>query len=395
MFTDLDSAFSSVPAALLDQVYLVGGAVRDSLLGLAFHECDWVLVGVQAQQLLELGFVEAGPGMPVYLHPQTGEEYALARRERKTGPGYHGFVFDTGLDVTLTEDLKRRDFTVNAMALSAKGELIDPFDGQADIGSARLRHVSGAFVEDPLRILRAARFAAKLGECGFRLAHATHALMRQMVTAGAVAEWQPQRTGEELLKAMQTAAPWRFFEVLQATGALACWLPCLAEAMQGAGAHRNTTPQPVRGLQRASRHIDSAHERLAVALLAAGGDCRIPATAAQLGQRFDTLLDDACEILAKPPQHLDAADVMTWLGGIRAWQDQERFAQVYRVLSVLPYGEQLALLPVALEAALQVDASRLKEAGLSGKALGVALKNARLDAIHQVVETYSKGDLHG
>src|ERR1700691_5920636 len=163
------------------QVYLVGGAVRDELLGLPVKERDWVVVGGTREDLERRKFREVGRDFPVFLHPETHEEYALARRERKTAPGYRGFSVEFGPEVTLEEDLSRRDLTVNAIAQSADGTLIDPFGGARDIESRTLRHVSAAFVEDPVRVLRVARFAARFAPLGFRVDPATVALMREMV----------------------------------------------------------------------------------------------------------------------------------------------------------------------------------------------------------------------
>ncbi|MCW9089540.1 MAG: multifunctional CCA tRNA nucleotidyl transferase/2'3'-cyclic phosphodiesterase/2'nucleotidase/phosphatase, partial [Gammaproteobacteria bacterium] len=150
------------------QVYLVGGAVRDKLLGLTPQDRDWVVVGATPEQMLELGYKPVGKDFPVFLHPETREEYALARTERKTAPGYHGFAFHAAPDVTLEEDLKRRDLTINAMAEDSEGNIIDPFNGREDLEQGRLRHVASAFAEDPVRILRLARYAARYAKWGFR-----------------------------------------------------------------------------------------------------------------------------------------------------------------------------------------------------------------------------------
>jgi tRNA nucleotidyltransferase (CCA-adding enzyme) len=175
------------------QVYLVGGAVRDRLLGLPARERDWVVVGADPQELERQGYLPVGREFPVFLHPKTREEYALARLERKVGPGYRGFVTQFSADVTLEEDLKRRDLTINAMAEDANGTLIDPFGGQRDLEARVLRHVSAAFVEDPVRILRVARFAARFARLGFSVAPETNALMRAMVESGEVSALVPER----------------------------------------------------------------------------------------------------------------------------------------------------------------------------------------------------------
>ena len=175
------------------QVFLVGGAVRDRLLGKAVVDRDYVVVGATPEAMQRLGYRPVGREFPVFLHPETGEEYALARTERKTAPGYHGFVFQAAPEVTLEEDLRRRDLTINAMAMDAAGNVVDPFGGQRDLAARLLRHVSPAFAEDPVRVLRVARFAARYAPLGFRVADETLALMQQMAQAGEVDHLVPER----------------------------------------------------------------------------------------------------------------------------------------------------------------------------------------------------------
>jgi tRNA nucleotidyltransferase (CCA-adding enzyme) len=184
------------------QVYLVGGAVRDALLGLPVRERDWVVVGGTREELLRLKYREVGRDFPVFLHPDTHEEYALARRERKVAPGYRGFSVEFGPEVTLDEDLARRDLTINAMAQSPDGTLIDPYGGRRDIESRTLRHVSAAFIEDPVRILRVARFAARFAPLGFRVADDTMALMQSMVERNEVDALVAERVWQESEKAV-------------------------------------------------------------------------------------------------------------------------------------------------------------------------------------------------
>lgn len=207
------------------QTYLVGGAVRDRLLGLPVKERDWVVVGATPEAMAERGFRPVGEEFPVFLHPETGEEYALARTERKVAAGYHGFTFHASPAVTLEQDLARRDLTINAMAEDADGRLIDPFGGQRDLAERRLRHVSPAFREDPVRILRLARFAARFHALGFRPAADTRELCREMVAAGEVDALVPERVWQELSRALMEATPSAFFRVLQDCGALAVLLP--------------------------------------------------------------------------------------------------------------------------------------------------------------------------
>jgi tRNA nucleotidyltransferase (CCA-adding enzyme) len=207
------------------KVYLVGGAVRDRLLGRSVGERDYVVVGATPEDLLRQGYQQVGRDFPVFLHPQTKDEYALARTERKVAPGYHGFLCHAAPDVTLEEDLARRDLTINALAEDADGTLIDPYGGRADLEARVLRHVSPAFAEDPVRILRVARFAARFAALGFRVADETLALMRTMVAAGEVDALVPERVWQELAKALAEATPSVFFATLRDCGALARLLP--------------------------------------------------------------------------------------------------------------------------------------------------------------------------
>ena len=207
------------------KAYVVGGAVRDRLLGLPIKDKDRVVVGGSGGDLEQLGYRRVGRDFPVYLHPATNEEYALARRERKTGPGHTGFAFDTGAEVSLEEDLARRDLTINAMAETEDGELIDPYGGRADLENRLLRHVSPAFREDPLRVLRAARFAARLKHLGFGVAPETMRFMREMVGRGELAELTRERVWREIEGALGSPSPDEFFRVLRECCALQVILP--------------------------------------------------------------------------------------------------------------------------------------------------------------------------
>jgi tRNA nucleotidyltransferase (CCA-adding enzyme) len=205
------------------QVFEVGGAVRDALLGRPVNDRDWVAVGATPQQLIEAGYLPVGRDFPVFLHPETREEVALARTERKTAPGYHGFAFHAAPDVTLEQDLARRDLTINAIARSADGSLIDPHGGRRDLEARLLRHVSPAFAEDPVRILRVARFAARFAD--FEVAPETMALMRDMVAAGEADALVPERVWQELSRGLMETRPARLFDVLRACGALVRLMP--------------------------------------------------------------------------------------------------------------------------------------------------------------------------
>ena len=227
------------------QIFTVGGAVRDELLGLPVQDRDYVVVGARPEEMLARGFRQVGKDFPVFLHPKTQEEYALARTERKTGHGYKGFAFHAAPEVTLAADLARRDLTINAIARSADGALIDPYHGVADLEARVLRHVGPAFVEDPVRILRVARFAARFTQ--FTLAPETLALMRQMVSSGEVDHLVAERVWQELAKGLMESQPSRMFEVLRECGALARLLPEL-DALFGVPQRADYHPEIDTGL---------------------------------------------------------------------------------------------------------------------------------------------------
>lgn len=212
--------------------YLVGGAVRDQLLGRPVTERDWVVVGATPEDMAAQGFRPVGKDFPVFLHPKTGEEYALARTERKQGHGYHGFTFNASPSVTLKEDLLRRDLSINAMAREPGGALVDPYNGLQDLKARKLRHVSDAFAEDPLRVLRIARFAARYHALGFYIVDETKALMRKLVDEGELAHLTAERVWKETERALMEGAPQVYFEVLEECGALHAWFPELA-ALRG------------------------------------------------------------------------------------------------------------------------------------------------------------------
>lgn len=223
------------------KIYLVGGAVRDKLLGLPVKERDYVVVGAEEADLLKQGYQQVGKEFPVFLHPKTREEYALARAERKTRPGYKGFTVDAAKTVTLEEDLKRRDLTINAMAETTQGELIDPYHGKQDLEKKILRHVSDAFAEDPVRILRIGRFLARYAHLGFTVAPETTALMKQMVLSGEVNALVAERVWKELERALGEDNPEKFFEVLDHCGALTILFPEFGDKAQNCRALVNAT----------------------------------------------------------------------------------------------------------------------------------------------------------
>ncbi len=249
-------------------IHLVGGAVRDALLGLPTSDRDWVVTGATPQQLQALGYRPVGRDFPVFLHPQSKEEYALARTERKHGHGYKGVVVNASPDVTLEQDLQRRDRTINAIARAEDGSLVDPWGGVRDIEARLLRHVSPAFVEDPLRVLRVARFAARFAPLGFRVAPETLQLMRQLSESGELSHLVPERVWQEMEKALGEAAPEVFFQVLRDCGALRVILPEV-DALFGVPQPAQHHPEIDTGvhvllcLQQAARLSDAAEVRYA------------------------------------------------------------------------------------------------------------------------------------
>jgi tRNA nucleotidyltransferase (CCA-adding enzyme) len=224
------------------KIYAVGGSVRDELLGIAVKDRDYVVVGATPQQMIDAGYKAVGADFPVFLHPQTQEEYALARTERKVAPGYTGFQFHASPDVTLVEDLRRRDLTINAMAKEDDGSLIDPYGGKKDLADKLLRHVSAAFSEDPVRILRVARFAARFATLGFSVANETMALMRTMVESGEVDHLVAERVWQELARGLMEATPSAMFAVLRDCGALERIMP---EAESGKESTKNSATQAI------------------------------------------------------------------------------------------------------------------------------------------------------
>lgn len=269
------------------QIYTVGGAIRDELLGRPVSDRDYVVVGATPEAMLAAGFRPVGKDFPVFLHPRTQEEYALARTERKSGHGYHGFTFHTAPDVSLEEDLARRDLTINAMARGDDGVLVDPFNGRADLEARVLRHVGPAFAEDPVRILRLARFAARFGD--FQVAPETLALMRRMVAEGEVDHLVAERVWQELARGLMEAHPERMLEVLRECGALVRLLPEVA-ALFGVPQRPEFHPE-----------VDTGAHLLLVLQAAAAMDLSLPARFAALTHDLGKGLTPAAEW----PRHRD------------------------------------------------------------------------------------------
>lgn len=385
------------------QIYLVGGAVRDQLLNLPVQERDWVVVGSSPAEMQAQGYQQVGKDFPVFLHPQTHEEYALARTERKTAAGYTGFTVHATPDVSLEEDLIRRDLTINAMAQTAYGDIIDPFNGREDLQSGLLRHVSPAFVEDPVRILRVARFAARFAQFGFRVAHSTHALMKKMVANGEVDALVPERVWKELSRALNATHPEKFFSVLQACGALNRILPPLAQLFPATenGKHRAVAPPPaLQTLIAVSQRSQDPRIRFAALcqhlpfaeLKSLCQHLRVPHEYAELAQ----LLAQHFPLLQQADR-LDAPALLEALEKLDALRRAARFALLMQASQALAPDAQTAWqrLQQAKQAAAQVEARPLVDLataqGLKGIAIKQLLQAERVRAVQASCDTKTDG----
>ncbi len=371
------------------KIYLVGGAVRDKLLDLPVNERDWVVVGATPQEMIDLGFIPVGKDFPVFLHPETKEEYALARTERKTSPGYKGFAFHATPDVTLEQDLQRRDLTINAIAEDEDGTLIDPCGGRDDLQAGLLCHISPAFAEDPVRILRTARLAARFDTFGFSVAHGTNSLMRKMVRNGEVDHLVPERVWAELLKALKTDNPQRFFAVLRGCSALAVLFPEInREYAESNDSHSSSaTIAALATLEQASRASDDPHVRFAALMHSLGHNL-------DREQRIKQVRA-LCERLRVPKSFTNlAAAVIQYepdITGsepdtlIRLMEDNGAFKQNSRWASLLETFEAAGLikqkvrkqLAALAERAAMINAAQLTDTGLSGRELGEAIRERR------------------
>jgi tRNA nucleotidyltransferase (CCA-adding enzyme) len=381
--------------------YLVGGAIRDRLLGIEAQERDWVVVGATVEELVSLGFKRLDAEFPVFAHPRTGEEYALARRERKIGPGHKGFEVEFGPDVTLEEDLLRRDLRLNAIAESESGRLIDPYLGQADIESRTLRHISSAFVEDPLRVLRVARFAARFDSFGFSVHPSTQQLMRSMSSKDEMGALSPARVWGETVKALAADRPARYFAELAECGALEFLLPefCTASGTTDSG------PVIRRGI-------------LAALEAAAALDRRTEVRFAALGAATDSATTDRiCARYPVPKKHADLARtalrlrlelesetalraqaLLRALEHADAFRRADRFGDallVCRALEAAGAGDlsgKIDPLARAFAAARVVCGAEPSGAGLRGKDLAKEFEHRRIIAIEKSLATSGKSN---
>ena len=375
------------------QVYLVGGAVRDELLGRPVKERDWVVVGATPAELERQGYRAVGRDFPVFLHPETQEEYALARLERKVAPGYRGFVTDFSSAVTLEQDLQRRDLTINAMARDGAGRIIDPCGGQADLRARVLRHVSPAFVEDPVRILRVARFAARFAGLGFTVAPETLTLMRGMVAAGEVDALVSERVWRELERALGESTPQRCFEVLRDCGALDVLLPEISSLADGTHAMAALRAAAERGAATPVRWAALLAELPAAQIEALCTRLRVPnehRELAVLAARLGLYLRDSGGTAATAKATADPEWLLALLELADAFRRPERFAQWLEVLAARSQAaaadaDAVRKLGVRLRAALgaaaavQLGAAEVRS--LQGPEIGKLLRTRRLETL--------------
>ncbi len=373
------------------KIYLVGGAVRDQLLDLPVKERDWVVVGATSKEMLARGYRPVDAAFPVFLHPETGEEYALARTEIKTGPGYKGFEVESGPEITLEQDLQRRDLTINALAMDETGNLIDICHGREDLDKGVLRHITPAFSEDPVRLLRIARFAAKLGQWGFRVAHGTHKLMKQMAASPDLSALKPERVWREMMRSMQESQPWRFFEVLHACGALVRIMPEVAQTLESTGDSHGTKRDslPIQALKRGVKLTDDPVVRLGVLLYPAAesNDAMDRWLVSLRAEKAVTvLLEDLVNLRGSLPAPDSAQALLKLASALKPAQQPERFERFLSAAEAL-WPEPMLQAKRAISIAAEVVAAKppvsFYEQGLAGKALGDALREWRTTELRQ------------
>ncbi|WP_087718233.1 polynucleotide adenylyltransferase [Salinicola salarius] len=392
MSTQPDSRLDPQTDPRLDglEVYLVGGAVRDARLGWPIGDRDWVVVGATPEAMRQRGFKSVGRDFPVFLHPDTHEEYALARTERKQGRGYTGFEVHASPDVTLEADLARRDFTINAMAETPAGELVDPYGGAADLEARQLRHVSAAFVEDPLRVLRAARFLARYRKLGFTIAPQTMTLMRQLTDSGEMSYLVAERVWTETHKALGEADPAAYFQTLESCGALAELMPPLStptleqvlarlEHVPDASA---AYPLTLWRWARLGEHLqDDEQSRLNDAVKAPNAfrdAMRLAALSYRLRQQIGG---------QRPGVETDhAGTIMAWLDAIDAWRRPERVAPLLALIAH-DDGSLADDLVLAWRLASQIVPKALLDEGFRGPALGEELSRRRKETVREALGT--------
>jgi tRNA nucleotidyltransferase (CCA-adding enzyme) len=379
------------------KIYRVGGSVRDELLGRAVADRDYVVVGATPEAMRARGFRNVGRDFPVFLHPQTREEYALARTERKSGRGHRGFVVHASPEVTLEEDLARRDLTINAMARAEDGTLIDPFGGARDLESGVLRHVGPAFSEDPLRVLRVARFAARFG---FKVAPETLALMRSIAAGGELGTLSAERVWQELARALMERTPSRFIKTLRECGALAAVLPEVDALFGRSAAKPGAGDRRLRALDAAAAAGDALPVRYAVLAGALAQSVRSRATRAdRVSLRLSAPADcrDLARLAARlcerieRARELSAPEMLDLLLAADALRRPERLRALVRVCAHWHFAavrggtvySPEAQLVAALAAVREVDAGRLAAGGKGGPDIARRLRGARLEALRR------------
>ncbi|PVV20040.1 MAG: hypothetical protein B6D78_07400 [gamma proteobacterium symbiont of Ctena orbiculata] len=373
------------------KTYLVGGAVRDQLLDLPITERDWVVVGSSPEEMLAAGYRRADSEFPVFLHPETGEEYALARTEVKSGSGYKGFQVEYGPHITLEQDLLRRDLTINAMAISESGDFIDVCGGRDDLDNGKLRHITNAFTEDPVRLLRIARFAAKLGCWGFRVAHETHALMKTMARAEELMSLNAERIWREMSRAFATPQPWRFFEVLQRCGALQRLIPELVDGTLASSHGEQDRSDYMAPLRRVVKQSEDPVVRSGVALFESVAHLAKPDDWMQryrIDKAGRQLLLDLLHFHPFSTDGAQAESIMHFVMTLKPKQQPLRFRRFVAAAQGLWPRRLEALLPHLEFSADLLELpmpEELLNSGLEGKALGEALFAWRVVRLNEVM----------
>ena len=375
------------------EIYLVGGAIRDRLLGLPTpYEKDWVVVNGTPDELITQGFIKVGKSFPVFINPESGEEYALARTERKTGEGYHGFEFDAGPNVTLEEDLSRRDLTINAIAENQDGELIDPFNGQKDMANKTLRHVSDAFKEDPLRVLRIARFKAKLSPLDFVIAEETKTLINEIVDRGELSSLVPERTWLETEKVLKGVGFNEYFKTLIEFKALEDTYPDLT------GLDVDFFSHPI--IQKAAYEDHSKQFRFAsifYALIKEGKkNTKDKLESMQKNMRFANaykdmpmLLINSVELIQSDPSKYSAEHLLTILEKLDALRQPNNLEEILNLLMLDAddnFIQKKNLLQLSLGLVKNIKINNLKESGLEGSEIARKIREIRLMAIKKEIE---------
>jgi len=355
------------------KIYLVGGAVRDSLLGRSVKERDWVVVGASPEEMLELGYKPVGKDFPVFLHPETHEEYALARTERKVAKGYKGFVFHADPSVTLDEDLKRRDLTINAIAQDDQGLLIDPYHGQQDLKDQWFRHVSPAFAEDPVRILRIARFAARFPD--FKIHPETNELMQAMVKNGEVDALVAERVWQEFYRALQEPASMRFFEVLNNCHALPIIFPELSIETNGMQASQNATQKNSAAIIRYSALL---HDIAPDQIKSLCKRLHCPTDFSDSARLTQALTDQFLDLKKQTPE-----DILAWIKKSDALRRTDRFNLILKTLNIIfnQSAKDTKWLTTLIDILKNIDTTLLQQQNLPGPQFATDLKILQLEAI--------------